>query len=150
MLPFYGSSSTLVSCVSVNVSLSGAKVTTGSRRSDKIGEAMPFGKESPHLLSSGRIHRQNLVLSKPYTCSVPETKTTAATERRIKKNVGFTRGRKTYETQTPSVLKSASIQNVYISFYRRLSIEPYVRTDISPNRPMAQRCDQPTLGGRSR
>ena len=108
-LPLYGFSSTLVSCVAVDVSLSGAKVATGSRRSDKVGAPVSFAEESPRLLPSGSIRRQNLVLPKPCTCSAPETKTTDATERRIKKNVGFTRGRKTYETQTPSAPKSASI-----------------------------------------
>ena len=60
---------------------------------------MPFAKQSPHL----RVVFFCKTLSALSTAhfDAHETKTTEVTERRIKKNVGFTRGGETNETQLP-------------------------------------------------
>ena len=60
---------------------------------------MPFAKQSPHLRVV--FFRKTLSALSTAPFEAHETKTTEVTERRIKKNVGFTRGRETNETQLP-------------------------------------------------
>ena len=59
--------------------------------------------------SAGSILAQNLAAPESFTLYALETKTTDTTERRIKKNVGFTEA-ETVETQTPSNQESASVK----------------------------------------
>lgn len=58
---------------------------------------------------AGSILAQNLAAPESFTLYALETKTTDTTERRIKKNVGFTEA-ETVETQTPSTQESASVK----------------------------------------
>ena len=60
---------------------------------------MPFAKQSPHLRVV--FFRKTLSALSTAHFDAHETKTTEVTERRIKKNVGFTRGGETNETQLP-------------------------------------------------
>ena len=60
---------------------------------------MPFAKQSPHLRVVFFCKTLSALSTAPFDAH--ETKMTEVTERRIKKNVGFTRGRETNETQLP-------------------------------------------------